>query len=96
MLRAAIVGTWLLLFVGCGSDPDPHALTTCDGWVDNQGNPITGQCEAACESPPVSTGETCDTTAQLGCREFEFGSLRGCCVPDTASSVIRFHECASG
>ena len=93
MLRtAAIVGA--LLVLGCGSDPDPHAPTTCNGWVDNQGNPITGQCEAACERPPTNTGDLCDTVAMLQCPVVDFSGTRGCCVQDVDAMVIKFHECA--
>jgi len=85
----------LLLWVACGSDPDPHVLGTCQGWTDNQGNPFTGQCEAACTSPPQSTGMTCDTKVQLNCAAFNFtDEVRGCCIPDTTGSPIRFVECA--
>ena len=94
MLRAAAI-TVSLLVLACGSDPAPHALTTCNGWVDNQGTPIMGRCEAACESPPASAGDVCDTVAMLGCRAFEFSGTRGCCVQDMDAMVIKFHECAN-
>lgn len=59
------------------------------------GNPFTGQCEAACEMPPMSTGMTCDTTVQLNCAAFEFEGLRGCCIPElNGGTPIRFVECA--
>jgi hypothetical protein len=82
----------LLLFAACGgSDSDPHTLGTCEGWVDNQGNPFVGMCEAACTSPPASTGMSCDTTARLGCPSFEFDGTDGCCIQD--GTTIHFYEC---
>ena len=84
----------MVLFVACGSDPDPHELGPCQGWVDNQGNPFTGQCESACRTPPASTGMTCDTVALLNCSAFMVDDVRGCCVPEQ-SGPIRFVECAN-
>lgn len=82
----------LVLFAACGgSDEDPHAIGVCEGWVDNLGNPFTGECEAACKKPPASTGDTCDTMVRLNCMAFEFGDERGCCIAD--GSTIQFHEC---
>jgi hypothetical protein len=82
----------LLILAGCGGDdPDPHAVGACDTWTDNQGNPFTGMCEAACEKPPANTGATCDTVVKLACVSFEFGDADGCCVAD--GSTIRFYEC---
>ena len=81
-----------LVFVACGSDPDPHELGACEGWKDNQGNPITVQCEAACRTPPMATGTSCDTLVQMMCNAFEFDHVRGCCVQDQ-SGPIRFAEC---
>lgn len=75
-----------------GDDADPHGVTTCVGWVDNQGNPITGSCEAACTSPPASTGELCDTRVKLGCAKFTFSGTDGCCIQETGT--IKFYECA--
>ncbi|MCW5804203.1 MAG: hypothetical protein KIT31_17655 [Deltaproteobacteria bacterium] len=74
------------------SDPDPHALGTCTGWTNNDGTPFTGQCEAACESPPLNTGNTCDTTKQLKCSRHDFEGFRGCCIPDQGNVV--YFECA--
>ena len=96
-MNHALFASLLLLAVtsACGGDDaDPHGITTCSGWTDNQGNAFTGQCEAACSSPPVSTGEQCDTVAMLGCASFTFSGVDGCCVPDTASNTIKFYECA--
>lgn len=76
----------------CGDDPDPHALGVCEGWVDNLGNEFTGMCEAACESPPASTGNSCDTVVQLNCAAFTFEGIDGCCI--TEGTTIRFYECA--
>lgn len=89
-MRTAIVS--LLFLAACGgSDADPHAVGTCEGWTDNQGNPFTGMCEAACAKPPASTGNTCDTVARLNCGSFDFEGSDGCCVPD--GTTIRFYEC---
>jgi hypothetical protein len=52
-------------------------------------------CEAACKSPPKSTGQRCDTQAQLNCAAFEFSGMDGCCVPSSADNQIKFVECAS-
>ena len=82
----------VLLAAGCGgSGEDPHTVGSCDGWTDNQGNPFTGMCEAACKSPPASTGRTCDTVVRLNCAAFEFDGGDGCCVED--GMTIRFYEC---
>lgn len=87
-----LVTLLLIALAACGGDDaDPHAPATCMGWVDNLGNPITGTCEAACEMPPQSTGDTCDTMKQLNCAKFDFGGERGCCIPD--GDVIKFFEC---
>jgi hypothetical protein len=82
----------VLLATGCGgSGEDPHAIGSCEGWTDNQGNPFVGMCEAACKSPTASTGRTCDTVARLNCAAFEFDGDDGCCVED--GTTIRFYEC---
>jgi hypothetical protein len=83
----------VLALAACGGDDaDPHAPATCVGWVDNQGNPITGTCEAACAMPPASTGDSCDTVKQLNCAKFEFSGQDGCCLAD--GDTIKFYECA--
>ena len=84
----------LLVAAACGGDDgaDPHVVGTCSGWVDNQGNPFTGQCEAACMTRPASTGTSCDTVKELGCMSFTFSGTLGCCLQDT--TTIRFYECA--
>jgi len=88
-LRVILFG---LMACGGGDDgADPHAATTCTGWTDNQGNAITGTCEAACEMPPVTTSEQCDTVVKLGCAAFEFSGTKGCCVQQ--SGAIKFCEC---
>jgi hypothetical protein len=74
-----------------GDDADPHGITTCSGWVDNQGNPFAGSCEAACAAKPASTGEQCDTVAKLGCAAFTFSGTDGCCIEENAT--IKFYEC---
>lgn len=79
------------LVAACGSDEDPHVVGACTNWVDNQGNPIMGDCEAACMSPPQSTGMSCDTVEQLNCPSFEFDGTAGCCISD--GTTIRFYEC---
>jgi hypothetical protein len=33
----------------------------------------------------------CDTVARLGCAQFAFSGVDGCCVPD--GDTIRFFEC---
>lgn len=82
----------LLALAACGgSDPDPHVVGACDGWLDNLGNPFVGMCEAACDTPPASTGNSCDTVARLGCPSFTFGDVDGCCIVD--GETIRFYEC---
>lgn len=81
----------VFLFACGGSDADPHTVGACAGWTDNQGNPYTGQCEAACKMPPASTGESCDTVKQLNCAEFSFEGTAGCCIED--ADTIRFYEC---
>ena len=89
-MRATIFA--LVLLAGCGgSDTDPHTVGTCDGWTDNQGNPFTGMCEAACTKPPPSTGNACDTVKELNCNAFEFEGTDGCCIQD--DTTIRFYEC---
>jgi len=80
-----------LVLAACSSDADPHVLGACEGWTDNQGNPYTGMCEAACRKPPAVTGNMCDTVVRLNCVAVEFSSSTGCCVEDGAT--IRFHEC---
>jgi isopropylmalate/homocitrate/citramalate synthase len=80
-----------LALIAC-SDPDPHAIAACDGWTNNDGTPFTGQCEAACASPPEVSGNVCDTTQQLKCNKIEFGNSDGCCIPDQGNIV--FFECA--
>jgi len=82
-----------LLFVlaACGSEADPHVVGACDGWTDNQGNPFTGMCEAACRKPPMNTGKSCDTVVQLACVAFNFDSSEGCCIAD--GTTIRFYDC---
>jgi hypothetical protein len=90
-MRILLASLFVLAACG-GDDPDPHAVGACDGWLDNLGQPFTGMCEAACESPPVSTGESCDTVARLGCPSFAFGEdVEGCCIAD--GTTIRFYEC---
>ena len=89
-MRSAILS--LLFLAACGGDDsDPHVVGACEGWTDNQGNAFTGTCEAACASPPASTGDVCDTVARLNCGSFSFGGAEGCCVAD--DTVIRFYEC---
>lgn len=91
-MRHTLIAALTLMLAACGGDDkDPHASTTCSGWVDNLGNPITGTCEAACQTPPVTNQETCDTTARLGCAVFEFSGQDGCCIPE--GGVIKFYEC---
>jgi hypothetical protein len=86
----------LLFLVACGGDDaDPHALGACVNWTDNLGSAYTGMCEAACKSPPVSTGKVCDTKVQLNCVAIEFSGEDGCCVPSSADNQIKFVECAS-
>ena len=81
-----------LLAAACGGDDaDPHGAATCEGWFDNLGNPFTGQCEAACASPPASTGELCDTVVKLGCAAFSFSDIEGCCIEE--NDTIKFYEC---
>ncbi len=75
----------------CGSGADPHELTTCVGWLDNNGNAFPGQCEAACKTLPQSTGDTCDTTKQLNCAEFTYEGEDGCCIEDGGN--IKFFDC---
>lgn len=83
----------VLAIAACGGDDvDPHAVTTCVGWTDNLGNAINGQCEAACEMPPMATGDSCDTVKQLNCAKFEFSGSKGCCLQD--GTTIKFFECA--
>lgn len=77
--------------IGCGSDPDPHALGACVGWTNNDGTPFTGMCEAACKMKPGSTGMTCNTDVQNNCNAFKFGDVRGCCIP--GQTEITFAEC---
>jgi hypothetical protein len=87
-----LLGLTFFILTACGGDePDPHVVGACEGWTDNQGNPFTGVCEAACEAPPSSTGMTCDTTAGLNCAAFTFSNVDGCCIPD--GTTIRFYEC---
>ena len=94
-MRIALLGPLFAIAAACGGDdPDPHGITTCEGWTDNLGNPFTGQCEAACAAPPASTGKQCDTVAKLGCAEFRFSGIDGCCIPDDAANTIKFYECA--
>lgn len=81
----------LVFLLACGGDDDPHVTGACQGWVDNQGNPFTGMCEAACAKPPVSTGRTCNVFVRDNCPSFEFSGAEGCCIEDGA--VIRFYEC---
>jgi len=91
-MRPALFVLALGVAAACGGDDaDPHGITTCDGWVDNLGNPFVGQCEAACVSPPTSTGELCDTTAKLNCAQFTFSGTDGCCVEE--NGTIKFYEC---
>ena len=89
-VRIAIISFLVLAACG-GSESDPHAIGACEGWTDNLGNPFTGMCEAACRTPPVATGTTCDTVVRLGCAAFDFEGSQGCCVED--SQTIRFYEC---
>jgi len=89
-MRSLLLGLVILAACG-GSDADPHVLGACEGWTDNQGNPFTGMCEAACTMPPPSTGRTCDTVARLNCGSFSFDDTEGCCVPD--ATTIKFYEC---
>ena len=89
-MRLPILALFLLTACG-GSDEDPHAVGACVDWSDNQGNPFMGMCEAACESPPMSTGMTCDTVGGLNCGAFEFDGTDGCCIQD--DTTIRFYEC---
>lgn len=89
-MRLTILALFLLTACG-GSDDDPHVVGACVGWSDNQGNPFTGMCEAACEGPPASTGMTCDTAGGLNCAAFEFAGTEGCCIQD--DTTIRFYEC---
>jgi hypothetical protein len=91
-MRLASLLAVLALSACGGDDADPHAASTCVGWTDNQGNPITGACEAACMSPPASTGDACDTVKQLNCAKFEFSGEDGCCIQD--GDTIKFFECA--
>jgi hypothetical protein len=79
------------LVAACGEDADPHTITTCMGWTDNLGNPYTGMCEAACASRPTLTNLTCDTIEQLGCGEFTFSGINGCCIEK--EGTIKFFEC---
>lgn len=91
-MRHTLVVLVLLGAAACGGDDaDPHTVTTCTGWTDNNGNPFTGSCEAACSSPPASTGKMCDTTARLGCAEFTFSGEDGCCIQE--GTTIKFYEC---
>ena len=86
-----------VLVAACGGDStDPHAIGACMGWTDTQGNPLTGDCEAACKSPPTASGMSCDTEVQLNCRSFDFEGTRGCCIQDANMGAIRFHECVVG
>jgi len=83
---------WIALcLIGCGSDPDPHALGECVGWTNNDGTPFTGMCEAACKMKPASTGITCNTDVLNNCNEFKFGDVKGCCIP--GATEIKFAEC---
>jgi hypothetical protein len=90
MLRLACLLA-LASLAACGSDSDPHELTTCVGWVDNLGQPYPGQCETACKTLPQSTGDKCDTTKMLQCAEFNFEGENGCCIEDGGN--IKFYEC---
>lgn len=90
-MRHTLIALSLLLAACGGDDKDPHAITTCSGWTDNSGNPINGDCEAACQVPPITNQETCDTTARLGCAEFVFSGENGCCIPE--NGIIKFYEC---
>jgi hypothetical protein len=83
-----------MLLVACGSDPDPHELTTCVGWTINGGMPFEGMCEAACKMPPQNLGKRCDTTVQLSCSAFESSGVDGCCIPET-DGPIKFVECVT-
>jgi hypothetical protein len=89
-MKSLLLGLVLLAACG-GGDSDPHTLGTCEGWTDNQGNPFTGMCEAACSKPPPVTAETCDTVARLNCALFDFDGTDGCCVQD--GDTIRFYDC---
>jgi hypothetical protein len=89
MLR--LVCCLALTSFACSDDPDPHEIGACVGWTDNLGNAFTGQCEAACKMPPSATGDSCDTTKQLNCRELTFGGTDGCCLEDAGD--IKFFEC---
>jgi hypothetical protein len=83
---------WIALcLIGCGSDPDPHALGACNGWTNNDGTPFTGMCEAACKTKPTSSGMTCNTDVQNNCNAFKFGDVRGCCI--AGPTEIKFAEC---
>lgn len=90
-MRTPLIALVLGLAACGGDDADPHGITTCVGWSDNLGNPFTGMCEAACTSPPASTGEICDTTSKLGCAAFTFSGTDGCCIEE--SGTIKFYEC---
>ena len=82
----------LLVLAACGdSDTVPHVVGACDGWTDNQGNPFTGMCEAACTMPPPATGDVCDTVKKLDCAAFTVDDVDGCCIQD--DTTIRFVEC---
>jgi len=80
-----------LCLIACGSDPDPHQLGDCVGWVNNDGSPFTGQCELACKMKPASTGMTCNTIPLNDCNEFKFNDTHGCCV--VQQQTIIFAEC---
>jgi hypothetical protein len=95
-MRNLLVSAVLCLAACGGDDADPHVVGACTGWVDNQGTAFTGQCEAACMTPPASTGQSCDTTKQLNCMKFSFSGVQGCCIEDGqgTGTTIRFYECA--
>lgn len=55
--------------VAC-SDPDPHAVVDCKGYLDNTGAPFVGKCEAACQTAgsngAAPTGKGAPCTARHG------------------------------
>ena len=99
------IAVMLATALGCGSEPDPHALTTdCEAWGFQR--PLDA-CSLACTKPPPLTFPTivCDVLDIDGmhaqCIGFERDGEIGCCVggdeDDSAETfmVMRYYDCHS-
>jgi len=89
------------------SDPEPHKVVPCKGYLDNTGQPFNGTCELPCQTAsssggaPVGNNPGCtgrhggDNGPVVMCATtLDYEGIKGCCSSGTDGSAnVEFFTC---